>query len=146
MQPRSWIVSRAQAPCSIWWGQANVRIDINSATRQLKFRVWFMVVFPGRRIRRRQCRGPNWSTRAIVKLTTDPHSSNRQHSKADFEVFRPTGATRCTDGGEIWHGGDRIGPLLRASAPNFTPISATMRAQEPPNWNFFTVIWSKCGI
>ena len=25
--------------------------------------------------------------------------------EAHFEVFRPTGATRCTDGGEIWHGG-----------------------------------------
>jgi len=31
------------------------------------------------------------------------------YSDADFEVFRPGGATRCTDGGEIWHGGD---PLL----------------------------------
>ena len=27
------------------------------------------------------------------------------YSEADFEVFRPTGATRCTDGGEIWHAG-----------------------------------------
>ena len=27
------------------------------------------------------------------------------HSEADFEVFRQAGATRCTDGGEIWHGG-----------------------------------------
>ena len=27
------------------------------------------------------------------------------YSEADFEVFRPTGATRCTDRGEIWHGG-----------------------------------------
>ena len=25
--------------------------------------------------------------------------------EADFEVFRPTGATRCTDGVEIWRGG-----------------------------------------
>jgi len=37
------------------------------------------------------------------------------YSEADFEVFRPAGATHCTDGGEIWHGrGDRnkgIGPL-----------------------------------
>jgi len=32
------------------------------------------------------------------------------YSEADFAVFRPTGATRCTDGGEIWHGG----PLLCA--------------------------------
>ena len=28
------------------------------------------------------------------------------YSDADFEVFRPTGATRCTYGGEIWHGGN----------------------------------------
>jgi len=27
------------------------------------------------------------------------------YSDADFEVFRPAGATRCTDRGEIWHGG-----------------------------------------
>jgi len=26
------------------------------------------------------------------------------YSEADFEVFRPAGATRCTDGGEIWRG------------------------------------------
>ena len=25
------------------------------------------------------------------------------YSESDFEVFRPAGATRCTDGGEIWH-------------------------------------------
>jgi len=30
------------------------------------------------------------------------------YSEADFEVFRPAGATRCTDGGEIWHGGRRL--------------------------------------
>jgi len=27
------------------------------------------------------------------------------YSEADFEVFRPAGATLCTDGDEIWHGG-----------------------------------------
>ena len=27
------------------------------------------------------------------------------YSEANFEVFRPAGATRCTDGGEIWQGG-----------------------------------------
>ena len=33
------------------------------------------------------------------------------YSEADFEVFRPAGATRCTNGGEIWHGGgDRRSP------------------------------------
>jgi len=26
------------------------------------------------------------------------------YSEADFEVFRPAGATRCTDGCEIWRG------------------------------------------
>ena len=40
------------------------------------------------------------------------------YSEADFEVFRPAGATRCTDGGEIWHGGgdqrSPHGPLLHA--------------------------------
>ena len=40
------------------------------------------------------------------------------YSEANFEVFRPAGATRCTDGGEIWRGGgDR----------NFTPTGATTR-------------------
>ena len=41
------------------------------------------------------------------------------YSEADFEVFRPAGATRCTDGGKIWHGGGDM--------PNFTPIGATTR-------------------
>jgi len=36
------------------------------------------------------------------------------YSEADFEVFRPAAATRCTDWGEIWHGGGDLGPLLRA--------------------------------
>jgi len=27
---------------------------------------------------------------------------NLSYSEADFEVFCPTGATRCTDGDEIW--------------------------------------------
>jgi len=41
---------------------------------------------------------------------------------ADFEVFRPAGATRCTDGGKIWRdGGDP------SFVPNFTPIGATTR-------------------
>ena len=36
------------------------------------------------------------------------------YSEADFEVFRPTGVTRCTDRGEIWHGNLTKGPLLHA--------------------------------
>jgi len=43
------------------------------------------------------------------------------YSEADFEVFRPAGATRCTDWGEIWRGG---GPLLH---DKFHPIDATTR-------------------
>ena len=42
------------------------------------------------------------------------------YSEADFEVFRPAGATCCTDRGEIWHGSP-------SSVPNFTPIGATTR-------------------
>jgi len=41
------------------------------------------------------------------------------YSEADFEVFRLAGATRCTYGSEIWHGGG-----LRAK---FHPIGATTR-------------------
>ena len=48
------------------------------------------------------------------------------YSEADFEVFRPAGATRCTDGGEIWHGGGDL-PKVPSSMPNFTPIGATTR-------------------
>ena len=32
------------------------------------------------------------------------------YSEADFEVFRPAGATCCTDGGEIWRGGGDRSP------------------------------------
>ena len=32
------------------------------------------------------------------------------YSEADFEVFRHAGATRCTDGGEIWHGRAKFHP------------------------------------
>jgi len=49
------------------------------------------------------------------------------NSEADFEVFRPAGATRCTDGGEIRHGG------IPSSVPNFTPIGATTRVYDPQN-------------
>jgi len=45
------------------------------------------------------------------------------YSEADFEVFRPAGATRCTGGGEIWRGGGSV----PSSMPNFTPTSATTR-------------------
>jgi len=39
------------------------------------------------------------------------------YSEADFEVFRPAGATRCTDGGEIWRGGGDRSPPRKISPP-----------------------------
>jgi len=33
------------------------------------------------------------------------------YSEADFEVFRPAGATRCTDGGEISRGHAKFHPI-----------------------------------
>ena len=42
------------------------------------------------------------------------------YSRAYFGFFRPTGATCCTDQGEIWHGG-----AVRSSVSNLTLIGAT---------------------
>jgi len=52
----------------------------------------------------------------------------------DFEVFRPAGATRCTDGGEIWRGeGDP------SSMPNFTSNGAhTYRKKEKTDLHVHT--------
>jgi len=55
----------------------------------------------------------------IILLITgsNTRSATRRYliySEADFEVFRPAGATRCTDWDEIWRGGGDRGPLLRA--------------------------------
>ena len=49
---------------------------------------------------------PHFVTGSIARSATRRYLS---YSEADFEVFRPAGATRCIDRGEIWHG-----PLLRA--------------------------------
>ena len=54
----------------------------------------------------------------------------RQHliySEADFEGFRPAGATRCTGGGEIWHGGGDFGPL---------PHRCNIKGVGPPKLKF----------
>jgi len=42
------------------------------------------------------------------------------YSEADFEVFRPAGATRCTDG-------------LKFGMPNFTPIRCNDKSVGPQN-------------
>ena len=67
------------------------------------------------------------------------------YSEADFEVFLPAGATRCTDGGEIWHGehggGDRRSPTPR-SPPTWSPCQISphrcnvspLRGEKPQNW------------
>jgi len=59
-----------------------------------------------------------------------------------FWVFRPAGATRYTDQGEIWQGGaDR-----RSSLSNFTLIGSGfvgLRPQNFKNWNFINIIAPK---
>ena len=50
------------------------------------------------------------------------------YSEADFEVFRPAGATRCTNGGEIWQGG-----LLHAK---FHPHQCNDKGVGPPKLRF----------
>jgi len=52
------------------------------------------------------------------------------YPEADFEVFRLAGATRCTDGNEIWHGeGDQI-----------SPPSVQRQGCSTPKTEFFTQI------
>jgi len=53
------------------------------------------------------------------------------YSEADFEVFRPGGATRCTDGGEIWQGG--VGPLAPHLHAKFHPHRCNDKGVGPPN-------------
>jgi len=55
------------------------------------------------------------------------------YSEADFEVFCPTGATRCTDGGEIWHGGrdQRSPPPCQIS-----PLSVQRLGYRSPKLKF----------
>jgi len=67
------------------------------------------------------------------------YRQHRVQSEGDFEVFRPTGATRCTDRGEIWCGG-LDGPLILA---RFYPIGAGRhyRTQKTEN---YTKFWNTC--
>jgi len=60
---------------------------------------------------------------------------NLLSSEADLEVFRPAGATRCTDGGEIWPHPCQI-----------SPPSVQWLGYRTPKTEIFTEIWSKCGI
>jgi len=51
------------------------------------------------------------------------------YSRADFGVFRPAGATRCTDQGQIWQGADQV----RSSLPNLTLIVSGVGVYGPQN-------------
>ena len=55
------------------------------------------------------------------------------YSEADFEVFRPAGATRCTDGGEIWHGG---GDLRSPPPCQISPPSVQQQGCRTPKLKF----------
>jgi len=57
------------------------------------------------------------------------------YSEADFQVFRPAGATRCTDGVKF---GTKEG-TVPSFMPNFTPIGATIRAQDPKTEIFIEI-------
>ena len=63
-------------------------------------------------------RPSRWSSAHILVTGSIARSATCRHlicSDANFEVFRPAGATRCTDWGEIWHGGGppcQISPQL----------------------------------
>jgi len=56
------------------------------------------------------------------------------YSRVDFRVFRPAGATCCTDQGEIWHGGaEHLYVLCASSVPNFTLIGSGVGVYGPQN-------------
>jgi len=61
----------------------------------------------------------------IVTVTGSIARSARRlyliYSDAHFEVFRPAGATRCTDGGKIWHTG-RIPCAIFIKIAVYTPF------------------------
>jgi len=59
------------------------------------------------------------------------------YSEADFEVFRPAGATRCTDGGEIWQGG---GDLWSPPPRQISPPSVQRQGCGTPKIEIFTQI------
>ena len=62
------------------------------------------------------------------------------YSRADFSVFRPAGATRCTDQREIWRGGS---PLLPAKFHLDRVRGVDLRPQKLKKWNFTNIIAPK---
>jgi len=72
--------------------------------------------------------------RIVIIISSIESSATRQYlsySEADFEVFRPAGATRCTDGGEIWHGRGDLSPPCQIS-----PHLCNDKGIRPPKLTF----------
>jgi len=67
-------------------------------------------------------------------------------SEADFEVFHPAGATRCTDG--VKFGVEEGTEVNRRSPPprQISPPSVQRQGRRTPKTEIFTHIWPKCGI
>jgi len=61
------------------------------------------------------------------------------YSEADFEVFRPAGATRCIDGGEIWHAHSK-GMAIRGHPCQISPPSVQRQGCRTPKIEIFTQI------
>ena len=82
---------------------------------------------------------PTQDTGSIARSASRPYLI---YSEADFKVFRPAGATRCTDGGEIWHGGGDLrspssfGPLLHAK---YHPHRCNDKGVGPQKLNFLLI-------
>jgi len=69
----------------------------------------------------------------VIFTGSIPCSATRwylSYSAADFEVFRPAGATRCTDRGEIWHGGLWSPPPCQISLPSVQRLGYTTPKTE----------------
>jgi len=62
-----------------------------------------------------------WMVCLPAALRAAQTGSYLNYSEANFEVFCPIGATRCTDGVKfsVEHG--TLGPKVPSSTPNFTP-------------------------
>jgi len=65
----------------------------------------------------------SWKFNVKVVFYYRQHCAQRnaagiKFTRADFEVFRPAGATRCTDGGGIWHGRGTVPPRRAKFHPN----------------------------
>jgi len=65
------------------------------------------------------------------------------YARPGFGVFRPAGATRYTNQGEIWQGGADHGPLLPAKFHLDRLTGVGLRPQKLKKWNFTNIIAHK---